>query len=154
MIVNVSDQQLALKISIDEVQRLVDRVISNEGQHCDEVNIYFVDTPTICQLHEEFFQDPSPTDCMTFPMDEEEEEDFHYRILGEVFVCPATAIAYAAQHKIDPYEETTLYIIHGLLHLMGFDDLEEEDCQLMRQAEARHMQELKKLNLQLHSPTN
>ncbi len=154
MIVNVFDQQLALKISINEVQQLVDHVVHGEGQQCDEVNIYFVDTPTICQLHEEFFQDPSPTDCISFPIDEEEQEDFPYRILGEVFVCPATAVDYAIQHHGDAYEETTLYIVHGLLHLMGYDDIEEEDCRFMRQAETRHMQELKKINLQLHSPTH
>ena len=154
MIVNILDQQVALKILQEQVQPLVECVIRGEGQKCDEVNIYFVDTPTICQLHEEFFQDPSPTDCISFPIDEDEEEEFPYRILGEVFVCPSTAIAYATQHQVDPYEETTLYIVHGLLHLMGYDDLEESDCHLMRQAEARHMQELKKLNLQLHSPTH
>lgn len=152
MIVNVIDQQTDLKISIDQVRKIVPHVIHGEGQTCDEVNIYFVDTPTICQLHEQFFQDPSPTDCISFPLDEEDDE-LSYRILGEVFVCPATAIAYAVQQQTDCYEETTLYIVHGLLHLMGYDDLQEEDCALMRQAEARHMQELKALNLLLSFPT-
>jgi probable rRNA maturation factor len=154
VLVNVIDQQSALNISIDQVQQVVHHVLHEEGQTCDEVSIYFVDTATICRLHEQFFQDPSTTDCISFPMDEEEDDEFPYRILGEVFVCPDTAIAYAKQHLGDFYEETTLYIVHGLLHLMGYDDVHENDCQLMRQAEARHMRELKKFNLQLNPPAN
>lgn len=151
MIVNVFDQQDTLKISVEAVQHLVKRVILEEGQKCDEVNVYFVDLPSISQLHDEFFNDPSPTDCISFPMDEE-EEDLPYRILGEVFVCPATAETYSAQHQTDPYEETSLYIVHGLLHLMGYDDLEEKECYLMRQAEARQMGILKNEGLVLKNP--
>lgn len=152
MIVNVINEQTALKISVDQVQQLVQQVIRQEGQVCDEVSIYFVDSCVISQLHEQFFDDPSLTDCISFPMDTQ-EQDSHYRLLGEVFICPATAIDYAAKHEGDAYQETTLYIIHGLLHLMGHKDLEEQDISLMREAEARHMQSLEMLNLQLHPPT-
>lgn len=153
MIINVADQQTSLEISIDQVKQLVQQVIMKEGQACDEVNIYFVDTATICQLHEQFFDDPSPTDCISFPIDEDEGEEVHSRLLGEVFVCPATAIAYAIEHKANAYTETTLYLVHGLLHLMGYDDLEEEDISIMRRAEELHMQNLHSLNLQLQSLT-
>lgn len=152
MIVNVSDQQNTLKISAPHVQRLVKHVIRKENQSCDEVNIYFVNTPTISLLHERFFQDPSPTDCISFPLDEGEDDPLSYRVLGEVFVCPATALAYATQHQTDPYEETTLYIVHGLLHLMGYDDLTEEDQSLMRQAESTHLESLRLKKLLLHPP--
>jgi probable rRNA maturation factor len=149
VIINVIDQQTALNISIEQVEQLVQQVIREEGDTCDEVTIYFVDTPTICQLHEQFFDDPSPTDCISFPIDGEQET--HYRLLGEVMVCPATAIEYAIQYEGDTYQETTLYIVHGLLHLMGYDDREEEDIFLMRQAEEHHMARLQALGLQLHS---
>lgn len=150
MIVNVSDQQTVLKISLDQVKGIVCQVLAAENQSCDEVNIYLVDTAVISQLHQQFFDDPSPTDCITFPMDPQEEL-MPYRILGEVFVCPATAIEYALKYRKDAWEETTLYIVHGLLHLLGYDDLEAEDRKQMKQAEARHMRKLKKLHLQLTS---
>ena len=83
----------------------------------------------------------------------DDDDDSPYSVLGEVFVCPATAIAYASENKLDPYEETTLYIVHGLLHLMGYDDIDDRDAVLMRQAERRHMQKLKDLTLLLQTPT-
>lgn len=145
MIVNVLDQQSDLIIHPEAIQHLVKRVLLAENQCCDEVNIYFVDSPTICELHKQYFDDPSPTDCISFPIDEE-ENDIPYRILGEVFVCPATAVKYGKDHDINPYEEVTLYIIHGLLHLMGYDDIEDEDRQCMREAEGRLMEILKTPN--------
>ncbi len=147
MIVNVFNEQSALTFSLDLVESLTQQVIAEEHQTCDEVSIYFVDTPRIIELHAQFFNDPTPTDCISFPLDEEEE--VHYRILGEVFVCPQTAIEYAKTHSIDLYEEMTLYIVHGLLHLMGYRDIEEKDIERMRLAEKRHMANLKKLDLYL-----
>lgn len=152
MIVNFTNEQVELNISTEQIDRLVREVVDFEGQTCDEVNIYFVDTPTICSLHEQFFNDPSPTDCISFPMDEEQTDEYH-RILGEVFVCPATAIEYANNHKENPYKETSLYIVHGLLHLMGYDDSEDEDIVKMRQAEDRHITHLQALGLLLRFET-
>lgn len=146
MIIDVVDRQKALKFSLALVKSIVKQVINEEQQKCHEVSICFVDTANICELHEQFFDDPSPTDCISFPMDEEGEP---YRVLGEVFVCPETALEYAKSHQLDPYEETTLYIVHGLLHLMGYRDMDEEDIVQMRQAEQRHMTKLKEMNLVL-----
>lgn len=147
VIINVIDQQTALNISVEQVERLVQKVIELEGQTCDEVNVYFVDTPTICQLHAQFFDDPSPTDCISFPMDKEGQEE--YRLLGEVLICPAIAIDYVAEHTGNAYQETSLYLVHGLLHLMDYDDVEDEKVVLMREAEERHMRHLQSLGLLL-----
>lgn len=148
MIVHVFNEQHALKFSVARVKKVVQQVIQEEGQTCHEVSLYFVETPAICELHETYFNDPSPTDCVSFPMDEIDDA-LDYRILGDVFVCPATALEYSQLHQTDPYEETTLYIVHGLLHLMGYRDIEEKDIQLIRQAEKRHMKKLKELDLYL-----
>lgn len=144
MIINVFDQQIDLHISSRQVKRLVKEVLSCEKTKCDEVSIYFVDTETICDLHQRFFDDPSPTDCISFPLDDLREHS-DYQVLGEVFVCTATAIEYANKHKGSPGIETALYIVHGLLHLIGYRDIEEKDIAAMREAEARSMQQLQHL---------
>src|SRR5262245_31854076 len=123
-------------LSKPKVKRIVSSVISFEEKRYDEAAIHFVNTAEISRLHEQFFHDPSPTDCISFPMDEEDQQG--YRILGEVFICPQIAIEYSAKHSGDPYAETTLYIVHGLLHLMGYDDLDKKERSKMRSAERRH----------------
>ena len=64
---------------------------------------------------------------MSFPIDE-----IH---LGEVFVCPKTAIEYAGEKKLPIYEELSLYVVHGLLHCLGYDDLEPAKRRIMRKKE-------------------
>lgn len=142
MIINVFNEQTALVIANSLIRRVVKHVLTEEKVICDEVNIYFVDIPFISKLHAEFFNDPSPTDCISFPIDDCEEKNGQKRLLGEVFVCPATAIAYAKKTGKDPFTETILYIVHGLLHLIGYDDLEPKAKARMRRAEARHMKKL------------
>lgn len=139
----ISNKQKSLKIFARQIKKIVKEVIAFEGHSCDEVSIHFVETDEICRLHEMFFNDPSPTDCISFPIDDSEENI--YRVLGEIFVCPETAKKYAETHHLLPYNELVLYIIHGLLHLMGYDDIKEKDRKLMRAAERRHLKNLKDL---------
>lgn len=147
MNIYIFNSQTSLKISKPQVKKIAVEVVKFEQKQYDEVSLNFIDSSKMCLLHEQFFQDPSITDCISFPMDDDEQEG--YRVLGEIFVCPQTAIDYAIQHQGDPYWETTLYIVHGLLHLMGYDDLEKSKRTQMRKAEKKHMQHLQELNLVL-----
>ncbi len=139
--VQVIDEQNCLRLSPDSIRAVAQSVIELENRKCDEVAIYLVSTATICELHQQHFNDPSPTDCISFPI---EDEAGPYHMLGDVFVCPETAMTYATEHDKNPYEETTLYIVHGLLHLMGYDDIDPVDRKAMRTAERRHLSHLRK----------
>ena len=101
---------------------------------CEEVVIHLVDKEEISELHRTYFNDPTPTDCISFPIDDV--------LLGEVFVCPAVAWEYALKHKKDPYMETALYIIHGLLHLLGYDDQDRADRLQMQRKQQRCLKQL------------
>ncbi len=148
--VHVENMQNDLSISIENVQKIVQTVIVFAGEFCDEVGIHFVDIHKIGELHAEYFNDPSPTDCISFPLHHASDEVDDYRILGDVFICPKAAIDYAAAHRGDAYREMTLYVVHGLLHLMGYDDIEDIDRAVMRAAEKRHMQYLEQQDLLPH----
>ncbi len=132
-----------LPIDENSISQTVNLVVQNEERRYDEVTIHFVSVDEICKLHEEYFDDPSPTDCISFPIDLEDEDDEEdeddYKVMGDVFVCPQVAIEYAIANNGNPYWETTLYVVHGLLHLMGYDDIDELDEKKMRAAESRHM---------------
>ena len=142
MDIHVFNQQDNLKIHPTSVETLVQAFLTYEKAETDEVAVHFVDVKTISNIHKTYFDDPSPTDCISFPMDEPGTEK---GVLGEVFVCPQVAIEYAKEHGGNPYEETSLYVVHGLLHLLAYDDIEEADRAEMRKAEQRHLENLKEL---------
>lgn len=137
-------------ISIDSlaVEKLVVEFTNFHNVTFDEATIHFVDTPTISELHKEYFDDPTTTDCISFPMDDEDEEG--YRILGDVFVCPETAVSFVQTHGGELYQEITLYVVHGLLHLLGYDDIEDEDRAEMRAEETRFLANVAAKSLWIH----
>jgi len=142
----IFDRQNDLPINPKSIEHVVSSVLSLEERTTDEVSVYFVSTQEICKLHSEFMDDPSPTDCITFPMDQTETTSYH--ILGEAFICPKTALNYVEDPQ-DAYNELTLYLVHSLLHLLGYDDIKEEDITRMREAETRHMNHLQERALLL-----
>lgn len=147
LVVDVSNEQQVLVLDHASLTPIIAEVLALEGQRCDEVALHFVTKDEICKLHARFFDDPSPTDCISLPMDE--SEDVFYRHLGDIFVCPEVACEYAEQNGHEPFEETLLYVVHGMLHLLGYDDLDERDRLKMREAEERHMRRLREKGLRL-----
>lgn len=143
--VHVYNTQKRFVINKEAVIALVKEVIRAQGRACHEVSVHFVGTQKICSLHAKYFDDPSVTDCISFPIDN--DDTIPYSVLGEVFVCPQTAFTYVQQNGGILYEEITLYIVHGLLHLLGFDDIADVDQIKMREREQFHMENLKNYDL-------
>lgn len=108
------------------VNKLINLLLAFYDVEFEEVTVNFVDIDTISQLHADFFNDSTPTDCITFPIDDG---------VGEIFVCPEVASEYAKENKLDVNEEVTLYVVHGILHLLGYNDIEDEDRLEMRKQE-------------------
>lgn len=140
----VHNNQLLCSIQNETIAPIAEVVLQNEGAACDELHVHFVDTKTICELHEHFFQDPSPTDCISIQVDDLSASPC---FLGEIFISPQAALDYCKEKDLPLEEELTLYLVHGLLHLLGYDDLNEEDEKKMRLAEKRQMNYLKEHQL-------
>ena len=96
-----------------------------------ELSLVFLTDPALAQLHADFLDDPTITDVITF------EGDTAHGSAGEICVSADTANAYARRHGRDFSAELTLYVIHGWLHLAGYDDLQPAKKSRMRAAEAR-----------------
>ena len=89
--------------------------------------------PRLAKLHGDFLDDPTTTDVITF------EGQPGFGVAGEVCVSADTAAAYAKKHRRDFSHELMLYLVHGWLHLAGYDDLRPAKKRAMRRAEARAM---------------
>jgi probable rRNA maturation factor len=91
------------------------------------ISVAVVSDNRIAHLHEEFLDIPGPTDVLTFELADEPEA----AIEGEIVASADTAYRGAADREHAPIHELTLYVIHGVLHLLGMDDHAPD--------EARHM---------------
>lgn len=127
-------------MSLPAARALAKAVIEYKRSNHRGLAFYFVTKKRICELHSQFFQDPTLTDCITFPIDETH---------GEIFICPRAAILYAREHGGDPHDETALYMIHGILHLLGYDDLNPSKRRAMRKNEKKCMAHVKDMKISL-----
>jgi probable rRNA maturation factor len=84
----------------------------------DEVEVSFVDDDTIADLHLQYMQIPGPTDVITFGH-------------GEIHISVETARSQAREYANDFERELMLYIVHGLLHLAGYDDATDKQSAIM-----------------------
>ncbi len=111
------------------------------GCPAGDLSLVFLTDAGLARLHADFLADPSTTDVITF------EGNPTLGTAGEICVSVDTAAAYARKHRRNPVRrslgeggfsaELTLYLVHGWLHLAGYDDLQPARKRLMRRAEAR-----------------
>jgi probable rRNA maturation factor len=149
--ITINQEQSDLDLNVEQIESLVRAVVDFKSVETDEIVLYFVTKEAISEIHAHYFSDPTPTDCITFPIDPPNvQPEMGEATLGEVFVCPKVGMEY---DKDSPWEEVSLYIIHGILHLIGYEDEEEEDRKKMRDAEAELLAVLKKKNLVLSNPS-
>jgi probable rRNA maturation factor len=106
----------------DGLRALARDTMRGEGIERAELSVSFVDQDEIAGLHERFMEEAGPTDVLSFPLDDLDEEREGVRLLGDVVVAPEEA---ARNNPDDPEAELRLLLVHGILHLLGYDH--EED---------------------------
>jgi probable rRNA maturation factor len=113
---------------------------SSQLGHAGELSLVFLTDAALAQLHADFLDDPSPTDVITF------EGNAALGTAGEICVSADAAwrqLGTGAAGDVDSVakfsRELTLYLVHGWLHLAGYDDLQPAKKRRMRRAEARAM---------------
>lgn len=100
-----------------------------------ELSLVFLTDAALARLHGDFLADPTVTDVITF------EGDPAFGTAGEV--CVSADAAARQRGRRDFAAELTLYVVHGWLHLAGYDDLVPAKKRAMRRAEARAMRLLR-----------
>lgn len=111
--------QAALPLCLEVARRRSGPLPAFERIECTVVG-----SRTMARVHRDYLQIAGPTDVITFPY-------------GEILVCAAIAQARGAEFGHDTTTELALYLIHGLLHLSGHDDLEPADAADMAREQAR-----------------
>ena len=107
------------------------------------LNVVMTNARTMAEINEQYVGHQGVTDVITFDLrvDALGTED---ECLGEIYICPDVAMEYSRRNHLDPSRELVLYAVHGMLHLHGEDDLDDEARVEMRRGEARVMAALEK----------
>ena len=132
--VAINNQQTAHKIDRAQLKAGVKCVLAGEGIERAVISIAVVDDATMHDLNRQYLQHDYPTDVLSFLL--EDEDDY---IEGEIIVSADYAAREAEQFGWAAQEEMLLYVIHGSLHLAGYDDLEPDLKAEMRAKEREYL---------------
>jgi probable rRNA maturation factor len=125
------------------VKKIVRQVLKAEGVAPPyEVSLVFTDAETVKQLNRDYRGVDEPTDVLAFSMLPQKEADSPFALppdgvtrLGEVIISYPQAVAQAKEQGHSPERELALLIVHGILHLLGYDHEEPEAESKMRERE-------------------
>jgi probable rRNA maturation factor len=114
-VILISDRQ-TMPVDVPGLVELARETLRAEGHGRAELSVSFVDDEEMAGLHVRYMDEPGPTDVLSFPQDDEEHDGV--RVLGDVVIAPAVG---ARNNPDDPPAELRLLLVHGILHLLGYD---------------------------------
>ena len=155
-----ADEQHDHPIALAQWIALANGALVDEGvRGLAEVSLIFSDETTMSALNAQFMGQTGPTDVLSFPIDGEPEPTGRVpdaggsgpgeppapeipQLIGDIVICPAVAARNAVEHECSLEDELALLVVHGVLHLLGWDHVVDAEAERMEAREqellARH----------------
>ena len=157
-----ADEQHQFPIDLERWVALANGALVDEGvRGLCEVSLIFADEITIASLNQQFMGNEGPTDVLSFPIEGEPDPTGRVpdaggsgpgeppapeipTLIGDIVICPSVAAKNAVEHEVTFDDEIALLVVHGALHLLGWDHAEDDEAERMETRErellARHYQ--------------
>jgi len=138
------DNQQKKEISTDTIRQKTKQILNALGYDTHEISIVITDNAQIQQLNKTYRKVDKPTNVLAFPMQEGEFADIAPSLLGDIVISCEKAQQEADSANISIDERMSQLLIHGILHLVGFDhetspgdaqNMEDKSLVLLRKIE-------------------
>lgn len=136
---SIASPQEIVKLPFAQLREVCRVVLEGEGYREAKISLAFVDDATIHGINKRFLEHDEPTDVITFPLSGPGSK----KLEGELVIGVEVAKRQAEERGHAVEAELCLYVVHGLLHLCGYDDKKSKDAAAMRTREAHYLQALK-----------
>lgn len=144
MSVFVADEQ-GESFALIDLHQLAEIVMREEGYPEDaEVTLLFVDENEIASYNERFLDRHGATDVLSFPVEElipgvvpDTDPQGPPLMLGDVVIAPSYVRRQAGEKGVAFDDEMALMVTHGILHLLGYDHVDEDEAERMEERETQ-----------------
>lgn len=126
--IDISIDDRSVRISGDRLERLIDFVVRAESLRLGRIDLAIVPPADMARYNRRYLNHSGPTDVISFDLSDAQTPG----LSGQLIVCATIAREQAQYHGLTGPEELMIYVIHGLLHMAGYDD------QSVRQAAKMH----------------
>ena len=137
MSISIQNRQKLLTVDVGRVRRSLKRLLKELGFNDSEISVLLVDDDQIREINKNYLQRDRPTNVISFAMTEGAFGDVHPEILGDIILSVETAARDAMACEIDFMDEVEFLLIHGLLHLLGYnnENVESKEAKKMKKLE-------------------
>ncbi|MGI8984428.1 MAG: rRNA maturation RNase YbeY [Acidimicrobiales bacterium] len=159
-----ADEQSDQPVDALRLVNLAKAVLGAQGAKPDsELSMLFVDEDAMAELNKRFLGKDGPTDVLAFPIDDDDvveggrspdslgpgsgadpDNAEPPNLLGDVVVCPAVAARNAPDHGGTYDDEMALLVVHGILHILGMDHVDDAEAEAMEQRERELLEQFHK----------
>lgn len=135
----IFNRQKTRAISLALLRRITARYLDQVAPQGYELGIHLVAAKEMAKLNEQYLQHEGSTDVITFNYREGKQAG---PVLGEIFICVDDAIKQAKEFRATWQSEVVRYVVHGVLHLLGYEDLKPDLRREMKREENRFVNSL------------
>jgi probable rRNA maturation factor len=152
--IHIASEQNVLRVNRPRLVQLAEATLASERVRAADISIALVDDVRIHEINRQFLGHDYPTDVISFLLESASPVRRSAKNLkpqasspkplprgagktlgGEIIISVETAVSMAADYGWRPVHELSLYLVHGLLHLCGYDDLSPNEQRVMRKRE-------------------
>jgi probable rRNA maturation factor len=138
----LADEQ-GVPVDLDRLRRLAELVLAEEGYPTEtELTVLLVSEDEMAAYNERFLERSGPTDVLAFPVEElmpgvvpDQDSNGPPLIIGDVIVAPGYVGRQAEENDVEFEDEMALMVAHGILHLLGYDHIDDADAEMMERRE-------------------
>lgn len=113
------------------------RLLNHADLDASELSLVLCDDAFIHELNRTWRGVDSATDVLSFAMGEGDDAEVNPEVLGDIVLSMETAARQADEHGHSLEAEVRVLLVHGFLHLLGYDHIEDDDAAEMKEAEGR-----------------
>jgi len=121
MAISISNRQKRVAIDRRKIRETAKKILNALGLEGHELSVVLVDDEEITRLNRRYFHRNRPTNVISFPMAAGEAAGIQPQLLGDVVISAETAERQALEAQEKPEHEIYFLLIHGVLHLAGYD---------------------------------
>lgn len=128
-IINETDKDIE---ELKEVENFLKFVVKKEKIENAIFNIIIIDNPRIKEINRDYRKIDRETDVISFALEDSKDLEYEdFRLLGDIYISIDKAVSQSIEYNHSLLRELSFLSIHGLLHLLGYDHMKEEDEKIM-----------------------
>jgi probable rRNA maturation factor len=127
-------------IPFSDLKRVGEKILSEEGvPEAEEITCVFSDNEFIRSLNKKYRKRDEPTDVLAFSFTEGEDSEYRKHLFGEIYISVEMARENSKRYENTLMDELILLFIHGMLHLIGYNDESDSERGNMKERERYYL---------------